>query len=109
MGTSPRTNVKGGDSPPLLWSIASLVLLAATFGFAVVGGPDSNLFGFVSGSLLGTANLAAFLVADNKLRAARRYSDWSISPRKVLPWVALISWGLGVWNAFFWALEMTRP
>ena len=103
------SQTQGTTGPPVLWSVTEVLILLAAFIFAVVAGPTANLVGFLVGSVLGTANLAMFLAADNKRRATRRYGDWSISPRRVIPWITLASWAIGAWNVFFWALHLTRP
>lgn len=93
--------------------VTALLLVLVTLILAIVAGKlglsAANLLGFLTGSVLGTANLAVFLVIDNKRRATRRYSDWTFSPRKVVPYLALIAWTIGTWNVFFWALDLTRP
>jgi hypothetical protein len=98
---------KGTGPSPLLVASTFLLLLFALI-LAGIGGPQSNMVGFVVGSILGTASLALFLVSDNKRRATRMYGDWTPSPRRYVPWLALASWAVGAWNIFFWALEWTR-
>jgi hypothetical protein len=102
-----------GESPPVVLFFTALLLVLVTLILAIVAGKlglsAANLLGFLTGSVLGTANLAVFLVIDNKRRATRRYSDWTFSPRKVVPYLALIAWTIGAWNVFFWALDLTRP
>jgi hypothetical protein len=95
-----------GPSLPLV-TLAFLLLFLALI-LAMIGGPQSNMMGFVVGSVFGTASLALFLVSDNKRRATRMYGDWTPSPRRYVPWLALISWAVGAWNIFFWALDWTR-
>ena len=86
------------------------------FGRSMVYLRDSgNVMGFVTGSVLGILNLAVFLGVDNNRRAGGMYADWpwkfggaSPSTRKVASYLALTSWGIGIWNVYFLALELTR-
>ena len=102
------SQTQGITGPPVLWSVTEVLIFLAAFIFAAVAGPTANLVGFLVGSVLGTANLAVFLAVDNKRRATHRYGDWNFSPRKAVPWIALASWAIGVWNVYFLALELTR-
>ena len=97
-----------GTGPSIPLVTLTILLLFLTLILAGIGGPQSNIAGFVVGSILGTASLALFLVSDNKRRATRMYGDWTPSPRRYVPWLALASWAVGAWNIFFWALEWTR-
>ena len=108
---------KTGTGPPVVWyASAALILLASLDllfrGSPLLGGalsgPSANLVGFLIGSVLGIANLAVFLVLDNKSRATNMYSDWTPSPRRVVPYLALTSWMIGACHIFFWAQELTR-
>ena len=85
---------------------AALILLAS---FLLLWcGSSANLVGFLTGSVLGIANLTVFLVLDNKARATNMYSDLTPSPRRVVPYLALTSWMIGACHIFFWAQELTR-
>ena len=112
-----RTHMKkgqqGGERPSaVLVGTASLLLLMALV-FALMAGVLENagfsLVGFLTGSVLGTANLAAFLVVDTKRRAGKKFADWPISAKTITKVLTLASWAVGAWNIFFWALEWTRP
>ena len=94
--------------PPLHFVASAVLIQLVAVALAAVAGPTANLVGFFTGSVLGIANLAVFLVEDNKRRATKKYNDKQPSPRKYVPWLALTSWAVGAWNIFFWALELTR-
>ena len=101
-------NGKPTGPPMHLVASAALIQLVAVTLFTPLAGPTSNLVGFFVGSVLGIANLAVFLVEDNKRRASGMYEDKTPSPRRFLPWLALTSWAVGACHIFFWALELTR-
>jgi hypothetical protein len=108
---------KTGTGPPVFWYASAVLILLASLDLSFRGspllggalsGPSANLVGFLTGSVLGIANLAVFLVLDNKARATNMYSDWTPSPRKVVPYLALTSWVIGACHIFFWAQDLTR-
>ena len=98
----------GGTGPPAIWSLTALLLFVFTVAMVLRGGPGANLLGFFSGAVIGTGNLAVWLVSDNKRRATKKWTDWPIPSKPVITCTALASWTLGAWNVFFWALEVTR-
>jgi len=99
---------RSGTGPPALLVFTTFLLFCLTLTLCLVGGPGPNLLGFASGSILGMANLAVFLVVDNQRRATKRYADWTVSPRTFVPWFTLVCWAFGAWNMFFWSLDWTR-
>lgn len=102
---------KGGSatSPPILLVVVALVVLSLALVLAYKGGRGPNLLGFIVGSILGTGNLAGYLVWENKRRASKKFNDWGLVPaRSFVKYIALTSWVLGGWNIFFWALDVTR-
>jgi hypothetical protein len=81
-----------------------------------VTGPTANLLGFLTGSVLGTVNLAIFLIINNNRKAdpkfavpVRKVLGLEITPEPSARFLALMAWAIGVWNVFFWALHLTRP
>ena len=103
-----RRDLEGHRPPAALVATASLLCLVALM-FAYRAGATANLLGFVTGSVLGVFNLAAFLVVESKRRATHRYSDWKPSAKTIVSVLTLTAWAIGAWNVFFWALEVTRP
>ena len=104
-----RPKSGGATSPPILLVVAALVVLGFAFVLACKGGSGPNLLGFIVGSILGTGNLAGYLVWENRRRASKKFNDWGLVPaRSFVKYVALTSWVLGGWNIFFWALDWTR-
>ena len=94
--------------PPLHFVASAALIQLVAVALAVIAGPTANLVGFLTGSVLGIANLTVFLVLDNKARATNMYSDWRPSPRRVVPYLALTSWMIGACHIFFWAQDLTR-
>ncbi len=104
-----RSKSGGATSPPILLVVVALVVLSLAFVLAYKGGRGPNLLGFIVGSILGTGNLAGYLVWENKRRASKKFNDWGLVPaRSFVKYIALTSWVLGGWNIFFWALDVTR-
>ena len=103
-----KSDLEGYRPPVALVATAGLLCLMALV-FSVRAGATANLFGFVTGSVLGVLNLAAFLVVESKRRATHRYSDWKPSAKTIVSVLTLTAWAIGAWNVFFWALEVTRP
>ena len=103
-----KSDLEGYRPPGTLVATAGLLCLVALM-FGVRAGETANLLGFVTGSVLGVLNLAAFLVVESKRRATRRYSDWKPSAKTVVSVLTLTAWAIGAWNVFFWALHLTRP
>ena len=104
-----RPKSGGATSPPIVLVVVALVVLSLAFVLAYKGGRGPNLLGFIVGSILGTGNLAGYLVWENKRRASKKFNDWGLVPaRSFVKYVALTSWVMGGWNIFFWALDVTR-
>ena len=104
-----RPKSGGATSPPILLVVVALVVLSLALVLAYKGGRGPNLLGFIVGSILGTGNLAGYLVWENKRRASKKFNDWGLIPaRSFVKYIALTSWLLGGWNIFFWALDVTR-
>ncbi len=100
---------KGATGPPVVLVVVALVVLSFAFVMAYKGGPGPNLLGFIVGSILGTGNLAGYLVWENKRKAGKKFGDWPFfRARSAVKYIALTSWALGGWNIFFWALDVTR-
>lgn len=70
--------------------------------------PVSSAAGFAGGSLLGIVSFGAFMALDNRRRASRRYRDWRISPRRLIPSISVAAWALGMVHMFGFALHLTR-
>ena len=70
--------------------------------------PVENVAGFVGGSLLGVVSFGAFMAVDKRRRATKRYRDWLVSPRGLIPWIAALAWALGILHVFGVALHLTR-
>ena len=94
--------------PPFFWVVVALLILLAAIAFAVVSDPTASLYGFLTGSVIGTINLAVFLVTWNKIQATGNAWDWRIPSKKVAVSLALASWAIGVWNIFYFCVELTR-
>ena len=94
--------------PPIHWIIVGALILLGTIVFAAVSDPTASLYGFLTGSVIGTINLAVFLVAWNKIQATGSAWDWRIPAKKVAVSLALASWAIGVWNIFYFCVELTR-
>ena len=94
--------------PPIHWIIVGALILLGTIAFAAVSDPTASLYGFLTGSVIGTINLAVFLVAWNKIQATGNAWDWTIPAKKVAVSLALASWAIGVWNIFYFCVELTR-
>ena len=104
-----RPKSGGATSPPIVLVVVALVVLSLAFVLAYKGGRGPNLLGFIVGSILGTGNLAGYLVWENKRRASKKFNDWGLVPaRSFVKYVALTSCVMGGWNIFFWALDVTR-
>ena len=110
----PMDLMSRATGPSKLWFSTTILILLASVAFASRG-LFGNVMGFVTGSVLGILNLAVFLGVDNNRRAGGMYADWpwkfgpfSPSTRKVASYLALTSWGIGIWNVYFLALELTR-
>ncbi len=104
-----QSKSRGATSPPILLVVVALVVLSLAFVLAYKGGRGPNLLGFIVGSILGTGNLAGYLVWENRRRASKKFNDWGLIPaRSFVKYIALTSWVLGGWNVFFWALDVTR-
>ena len=110
----PMDLMSRATGPSKLWFSTTILILLASVALAFRG-LIGNVMGFVTGSVLGILNLAVFLGVDNDRRAGGRYGDWpwkffSVSPstRQVASYLALTSWGIGIWNVYFLALELTR-
>ena len=108
------------QGPPVLPFVASLVMLLVAGALMWLGGelvpcqrattcePVANAAGFVSGSLLGIVWFGAFMALDNRRRASKRYRDWRISPRRLIPLISVAAWALGMVHMFGFALHLTR-
>ena len=106
--------------PPVVLFAGTLLMLLLAAALLYVGGevapcwkaascePEANVAGFVGGSLIGVASFSAFMADDKRRRATKRYRDWWISPRKIIPWIAGLGWALGIWHVFGFALHLTR-
>ncbi|MCY4518460.1 MAG: hypothetical protein OXB99_14615 [Acidimicrobiaceae bacterium] len=95
----------------MLLVAAALLFMGGEFmpcGKAATCDPAVNLSGFVGGSLIGVASFGAFMADDKAYRATKRYRDWPISPRRLIPWIAGLAWALGIWHMFGFALHLTR-
>ncbi len=104
-----RPKSGSATSPPILLVVVALVVLSLAFVLAYKGGRGPNLLGFIVGSIIGTGNLAGYLVWENRRRASKKFNDWGLVPaRSFVKYIALTSWLLGGWNIFFWALDVTR-
>ena len=104
-----RPKSGSATSPPILLVVVALVVLSLALVLAYKGGRGPNLLGFIVGSILGTGNLAGYLVWENRRRASKKFNDWGLIPaRSFVKYIALTSWVLGGWNIFFWALDVTR-
>ena len=100
--------------------VASLVMLLVAGALMWLGGelvpcrrattcePVANAAGFVGGSLLGIVWFGAFMALDNRRRASKRYRDWRISPRRLIPLISVAAWALGIVHMFGFALHLTR-
>ena len=88
-----RPKSGSATSPPILLVVVALVVLSLAFVLAYKGGRGPNLLGFIVGSILGTGNLAGYLVWENKRRASKKFNDWGLVPaRSFVKYVALTSW-----------------
>ena len=104
----------------MLFFAGSLLMLLVAAALLYAGGefvpcwqaascePVANLAGFVGGSLIGVVLFGAFMADDKRHRATKRYRDWRISPRRLIPWIAGLAWLLGIWHMFGFALHLTR-
>ena len=95
----------------MLLAAAALLLLGGEFvpcSEAASCEPAANAAGFIGGSLLGMVSIGGFMAHDNRRRATKRYRDWRISPRGLIPWIAGLGWALGIWHMFGLALYLTR-
>ena len=115
---SGRTGPAG--RPPALFFAVTLLMLLVAAALLYTGGdfvpclkaascePAENVAGFVGGSLIGVVSFGAYMAKDNRQRATKRYRDWLVSPRGLIPWIAALAWVLGILHMLGVALHLTR-
>jgi uncharacterized membrane protein YphA (DoxX/SURF4 family) len=94
--------------PDPTWLLALTVLLLIVVALTLLGG---EMFNYVAGGLglfVSVVFLGLARGKESQLQATGRFSDWRVSSSKLTLFVFLATWGVGVANVFFIALESTR-